>query len=731
MDKITKKLEACAVGAILLFAVWLRVVGIDWDNGHLLNPDERFLFMVKEALAIPSSLADFFDTARSPMNPHNRGFSFFVYGTLPLFIVKVLSEVGELVGGWPPHLYGRVFSATCDIGTALLVYLVARQAFTPRIALLALFLVGSSVLHIQHSHFGVVDAPLTFFVTLSLSIASWIILRPCDSWKRVLVISVLFGCAAGCAAATKITGGLVTMVLPVALCVRSRSVRDFFLCSLSAGFVFLLTVRLFQPYAFTGPGGFGLMPNPRWIANLRELSSQAKPSVYFPPAVQWFDRGSFFGIKNLVIWGMGFVPGITAMVGLAVWWWRTIFKRDRRLIIFVVWASLGLIVFGLVPWVVSLRYLLPLYPALYLIAAGSMGTLLACTDGRPYLGSAARWFVAGVCACSCLWALAFVSIYRKPHTRIAASEWIMTNVMGAVELVGITSSGRVMLPVQIPQEGFITIDPGSSLNLPFSVHEKMQLVGIRIPMVKSNGTAVVQNTSSSPPTITISTAGSRECSRPTSIAEPVDGGGLFAPVSCTLRQGTQHSISITAPQSSEPLRFKKASIAHETSWDDGLPLRVIGYDPYPAVYTGKSNFEMYWKDDTSKLDRMVSILHEADYIFITSNRQWGSIGRVARYYPLTQRFYRRLLNCSEESSLFDCYAKAEAPRLGNLGFELVKTETSYPQMFGFEINDQYAEEAFSVYDHPKVMIFKRTNPLPEASIRAILADGEIEGEPAP
>jgi len=45
---------------------------------------------------------------------------------------------------------------------------------------------------------------------------------------------------------------------------------------------------------------------------------------------------------------------------------------------------------------------------------------------------------------------------------------------------------------------------------------------------------------------------------------------------------------------------------------------------------------------------------------------------------------------------------------GRLGYNLVKVFQSDPGIGGFSINDQSAEEAFTVYDHPKVFIFRKS-----------------------
>jgi len=46
---------------------------------------------------------------------------------------------------------------------------------------------------------------------------------------------------------------------------------------------------------------------------------------------------------------------------------------------------------------------------------------------------------------------------------------------------------------------------------------------------------------------------------------------------------------------------------------------------------------------------------------------------------------------------------------GKLGFKKVAEFTQYPTIpfLNIEIDDQKADESFTVYDHPKVMIFKK------------------------
>src|SRR5579871_102750 len=79
------------LGAILVVAACLRLVGLNWDNGQRLHPDERFITMVATKIELPGALG-YFDTAQSTLNPYNNDFGSYIYGTAPLFFTRALGD---------------------------------------------------------------------------------------------------------------------------------------------------------------------------------------------------------------------------------------------------------------------------------------------------------------------------------------------------------------------------------------------------------------------------------------------------------------------------------------------------------------------------------------------------------------------------------------------------------------------------------------------------------------
>jgi hypothetical protein len=125
-------------------------------------------------------------------------------------------------------------------------------------------------------------------------------------------------------------------------------------------------------------------------------------------------------------------------------------------------------------------------------------------------------------------------------------------------------------------------------------------------------------------------------------------------------------------------------------WDDALPL--TGQEQYHML-----TMTLYDPETPEKWQTIRHQLKETDYIILASNRLYTPLMKLTdcatlppgRCYPETAEYYTRLFN-------------------GSLGFQLIADITSYPTLpfTTRQIPDQNADESFTVYDHPRVLIFK-------------------------
>ncbi|MFU8826864.1 MAG: ArnT family glycosyltransferase, partial [Brevefilum sp.] len=172
--------------ALLLTVVagaYLRLVGVNWDEDQHMHPDERFLSLVQVAISPVDSLGEYFDTESSSLNPANRGYGFFVYGTLPIFIVRY---AGEALGQTDYHaitLLGRQLSAVFDVATVLLVFGIGKRLYNRWVGLLGAAFYALAVLPIQLSHFATVDTITNTFAVMAMYAGVWALTRPAPENK--------------------------------------------------------------------------------------------------------------------------------------------------------------------------------------------------------------------------------------------------------------------------------------------------------------------------------------------------------------------------------------------------------------------------------------------------------------------------------------------------------------------------------------------------------------------
>jgi 4-amino-4-deoxy-L-arabinose transferase-like glycosyltransferase len=633
-------MTCCALASLLVLALYFRsMVGLFWDEGDHLHPDERFLTMVTERIKLPSSAAQYFNSEASPLSPYNNDFGFFVYGTLPIFLTKYVASGLGLSDYGHVHIVGRVMNSVFELLSLYTLFLFGSRVFNRATGLTAALLFALVPQNIQLSHFYGVESAAAFFVLLSFLMSTEILL-PREAKPRlgkrfkiatgciiavgfaallmrglpwfvafqvvglvaavggclvfhsscgILVRSVLLGLTLGCALACKISTvyAIPFVFLPFVVefsrsCLRKvaslGAVRDEFgslprpsylvLGGIMAVFIAALGFRVFQPYAFEGTSIFSLKLASKFLSNMAEVKGLMK-GADFPPSVYWVDQPAFlFHWRNMLWWQMGIGWFVAAWGGLLFVGWRLLKTADVVSLPWIAWTVFWFS-FNAISFAKAGRYLSLIYP-FFALAGGYLLVVVTrainhslFVDGLGRLHARVVSLVpAGVVVMSALiWAIAVTNIYRRPHTRIAASRWIYANI----------------------------------------------------------------------------------------------------PCGATL--ANEH-------------------------WDDGLPLRVDGKDGFGGCYKGLEMEHYHW-DDPKKLESTLSKLERTDYIILSSNRLSGSVPRMPRRFPFTSEYYRMLFS-------------------GELGFALEQIFSSYPSFGPFELKDDTFEELLLNYDHPKVLIFKKT-----------------------
>jgi hypothetical protein len=640
---------------LVLVGLYFRFVSVNWSQGTNLHPDEYGLTNTLTQLKLPSTLGEYFNTRLSPISPYqkydaqgnpteNGPDNRMRWGQWPIILIRAAGELTGNIGYDEIRLLGRRMSAVADSIALLLIFLIGRRLFNTSIGLTAAALSSLAVMQIQQSHFMTVDNFGVLFSCVAMYSAVRIaqgmpILRPetqgdeDGSLSPEYVIHrsawlwyAIFGVAFGMAVASRVNllplGGMVLVATFIAVAdLKLRSERDLSQIAQSAALlvafslvVTAVTFRVTQPMTFRARTGdtsiLTLTPNSDWVESMIVAQHESNGTAGGPPSEQWANRTAIiFPLMNMVVWGMGFPLGLAAWAGFAWAAWRVVRQgREWRLhLLQLVWVG-GYFGFMGTRWVKSVRYFLPIYPFLCLLAAWALIELwrnhkrLDENGDEEDSGPARRGLRQGlgmlaytvVTIGTLTWAYAFVkAVYLQDHTRIQASRWIYENI-------------------------------------------------------------------------------------PT------------------------------------------GSVISNESWDEGLPLSIPGFDSPGQLYRGIT-MEVRWFDDEHKKEMFLENLPVVDYIFLPSQRAIWSTSRIPKTYPMTIEYYR---------ALFD----------GRLGFDLVAMFTSPFKIGPLEISDVGgtiawghtptipvfdgnffgAEEAFSVYDHPPVWIFKKRADFDINNARAIL-----------
>lgn len=373
---------------IFFVALSLRLYGVNWDQGNHLHPDERFLTMVETTIQLPISLSEYLSTSKSLLNPYNyKDYQFFVYGTFPLFLVRYVGELFHLTGYDQINLVGRALSALFDSFNIITLFFLSKLIFKKSSVqcLASSVLYAFCVLPLQLSHFFTVDTFLNFFILLTFTLLAY---------KKLPFAGLSFGLALAC----KISAIYFVPIVGLFVLYYFYKPKNIFYFLLFS----FLTFRFFQPYSFTG--FFKL--NPQFIANIKTLESFSDPNGWFPPAIQWMSKTKIiFPLQNIILWGTG--------LPLTVLFIFSLFKSKKSILVVLsfFWTVILIVIQGM-QFSHTMRYFLPVYPFICLVASQTF-----FNKKLLFL-----FFLHAI------FGISFLSIYSHPHSRVEASNWIYQNI---------------------------------------------------------------------------------------------------------------------------------------------------------------------------------------------------------------------------------------------------------------------------------------------------------------
>ncbi len=772
MKLIRYGIIAVLIGLICTGIVF-RFQDMDWNQGASLHPDEYGLTNTLTQLHTPANLGDYFNTRLSPLSPYakydlagqktgdgpdNR----LRWGQWPIIMIRGLGELTGNTGYDEIRMLGRYFSAFADTLSVMLILLIGWQLYGLMAGLLGAALSSLAVMQIQQSHFMTVDNFSAFFAVLAMTCAVQVARQPClvrpapagEETSRYIPYRIngravkwfiFFGISFGMALASKINllplGGMILIAVFISAAdLKLRYRNDLTRIGLLAGglvllsvLVGLLTFRVTQPMSFRAAQGdttlLTLRFNPDWTDSMDVAQQESNGIGGGPPSEQWANRPPVvFPLMNMVVWGMGIPLGAAAWAGflLAAWQVARHGKNWRAHLLPLVWTGGYFLVMG-TRFVSSVRYFLPIYPFLCLLAGWLVVEAVRTawpaqseparfTVGRTFKAAGAALLAVCVAGGTLTWATAFTqTVFGQDHTRIQATKWIYQNIPAPFQIGLKTTEDTPFIP--------IAASDGLKIGSTFAAHQEFSplsdgtLATITLPHVlySGTGTAQLKLTVSADPEGTqvideamLSVPAAAPGSRGVEVQGVFKGAVVF--------KGTSYYLNAAPGAGAAEFTVYRNVVANE-DWDEGLPVRFFGYDPFGQFYTGIT-MSVRWADDENKRQMYYKNLQDVDYVILPSQRSIWSVSRFPLMYPMTIEYYRALF---DGRLGFDLAANFQAPeKIGPLWISDVGGLVAWnqrPTLPRFNFNFLAAEEAFSVYDHPPVWIFKKR---PDFQIAAVV-----------
>ncbi|MGI9624623.1 MAG: DUF2298 domain-containing protein, partial [Acidimicrobiales bacterium] len=678
---------------VLLVAFVLRVWNLNWDEGTHQHPDERYWSIVTADISAPGGIGPYFDSANSSLNPYNHRDTW-VYGTFPLFTTKAAASflhdgpfpagaivttadafgidlrtdgVDDFDAQYNANLIGRLLSAAVDTGTVLMAYLIGRDLFDRRAGMVAATLLAFTPLHIQYAHFFGAEPWVTFFVTAAV----WMSIKLARGDLRSR-IALATGALMGLAVASKLIA-LAALIVPAlailvatapAIAATSRQLFEAGKRRASASSTDSLVFALGGTVLFIGVA-LAVAGSGSWVRILAGVLGALAVSAYSLFVIK--PREAKVRHPRVLYDQTQDPPEVMVDDGG---------PPSRSAIDIVVWGA-----FTGITVLAATFVLYRIFQPYTFDGFASIDPRF--TQDLEYLegvnsGGNVPWVVQWIGRTPLLFPLSSAFLWGLgPALAIA----VLVGIVRSVSRVVRDQQWVLLLPL-----AYLAIMLGL-VSQQFNPLIRYLLPAYPVAIVLG-GFGIVSLWDSSRRLLAAQTTSARIRSRALA-------GVSVALVALTAVWGLAFVNGVynqTHPRIEASVwmaeNLPDGAVLSSQIWDDSLPLGVSGTEGWSFTHVSLDPFQPDRAEQ--KTEQLIAGLDQVDYVVEASNRLYDSIPRIPAKYPATTAYYQ---------ALFD----------ESLGFEQIAEFRNSPRFFGIDIPDHFAEETFTVYDHPTVTIWQKTD----------------------
>lgn len=357
--------------------IYSRFINLPWGLPYQFHPDERNMAIAIQQL-----------NWQDGFNPH-----FFAYGQFPLYLGYLISGAAKL----DVTLSLRIISAAASLITFFILLKIIK-IFDKKMGFLEKIIAAAVIIFspyaIQFAHFGTTESILMLFYSL-IVFYSLKELENKRSNDRVATTGAL-AFFSGLAMATKVSAGIFVVLPAIFLFKKPKKLLLFFL-------LMGLTFIIFSPYNFL-----------RWSDFINSMGYES--DVAFGRTIVFYIRqfsGSIpvlFQFQKIFPYALGIFQFILFLAGFMFLSWKD--KKTNLLrLAFLIYFFPNAFLFA--KWT---RFMAPAFPVMTMLA---VLFLLKIKNKIIFYGLVLAAVIPGIL---------YISVYQKPDTRLAASNWIYKNI---------------------------------------------------------------------------------------------------------------------------------------------------------------------------------------------------------------------------------------------------------------------------------------------------------------